>query len=107
MPLSLGTWATLFHVVVDRSVLCCNTNPVDGEGQEMVTLAPDRVMVRTGDTGAMRLQKPPISLPPARMPASGWPIVPLRVKVPPLPFVPPPSMVYQSIVNWARAVRLT
>ena len=47
------------------AVFCCNTKPVEGEGQEMITLVPERVMVRPGAPGVwtteMRDQNPPVS----------------------------------------------
>jgi len=64
-------------------LFCRSTNP-EGDGQETITLVPDRVMVRLGAPGVcameMRDQKPPVSekLPPLIAgPPSGWPMVPL------------------------------
>src|SRR6266581_496040 len=85
-------------------LFCCSTNPVEGEGQETITLVPDRVMVRLGAPGVcateMRDQNPPVreKLPPLITgPASGWPMVPLTEYTPPVLVPPPPSIVNQSI----------
>jgi len=44
---------------------CCKVNPIEGEGQETITLLPECVTVRSGEpavwTTEIRLQKPPVS----------------------------------------------
>ena len=50
VPLSLGVWATLVQLAVPKVALCSNPKPVEGEGQEIITFAPEGVMVSTGIT---------------------------------------------------------
>jgi len=65
-------------------LFCCRTKPVEGDGQETVTVLFERVILSRGAPGVgtteMRDQKPPVreKLPPDMVgPASGWPMVPL------------------------------
>ena len=90
--------------VVLRSAFCWRMKPVDGEGHETVAaLADVGRMVNSGVPGvctAMRDQNPPVSekFPPVIgcAWASGWPMVPLTVKTPPVLVPPPPSTLNQS-----------
>ena len=70
--------------VVATLVFCWRTKPLEGYGHETSTLLPPGVIDNNGApgvcTGAIKLQKPPVTekSPPLIAPlASAWPIVPL------------------------------
>ena len=48
VPLSVTGSDGVVQWVVFRSMFCCNTNPVEGEGHETIADAFDRVMSRLG-----------------------------------------------------------
>ena len=53
------------QLVVVKSEFCCNVQPVEGDGQETVTLFPEWVMVNNGAPDVcntpIKLQNPPVS----------------------------------------------
>lgn len=62
VPLSAGVWLTSVQLAVLRFAFCCNTKPVEGDGQAIRTPLPDRVTVSVGPLGACT-SKAPMSLP--------------------------------------------
>jgi len=106
----MGLVAPLIELVQlgrERDKVSCKTNPGvfgvqeivanPGAAGTMMSVGAPRVWTAVG-----RAQKPPgIENWPLVMtgPASGWPMVPLREKLPLVLVPPPPSMVNQSMEN--------
>ena len=95
------------QVVVARLVFACKLKPVEGEGQETITVFVLVIlMLKIGAPGvctAYKLQKPPVSenCPPAMALlalASGCPMVPLTEQTPPV-LVPPPPEIFDQFTE--------
>jgi len=86
-PLSCMVSDGVAQLDVRKSTFCWRPNPVEGDGQETMSVLVDvRVILNRGAPSvwieAMRLQKPAVrlKLPPLKgPPAVGWPMVPLRL----------------------------
>src|SRR5271165_6176875 len=97
VPSSLVAPLKFDQLVVATLGFCCNRNPVEADGQEMITLfAAVCRIVKGGAPGVwitlIRLQNPPVTeycAPSIVPPASAWPMVPLTANCP-LLLVPPP-----------------
>src|ERR1044071_350451 len=101
----MGAVSLLQFTELTLLVFCCNTKPVEGEGQETATVFVGvRAMESNGAPGvctrAMLLQNPPsiVKVAPLSLPASSWPIVPRKANTAPVLVPPPPSRVNQLMV---------
>ena len=65
VPLSEMVQPLVAQLPVPTLAFCCKVQPVEGDGQETLTLLPECVMVRSGApsvcTAAMTPQNPPVS----------------------------------------------